>query len=102
MEQFNYIDEIVSAAEKLYKQLDEVTEPNKTYDLTKCNSADVEELVTLLENALITDHGSINYAMVNQLSDRGYLVYPVERDGFGWLIGGFRKEKSAYPTVCFG
>lgn len=37
---------------------------------------------------LITDDGLCDWANIYYLEDRGIYVFPVEADGFGWLIGG--------------
>lgn len=42
---------------------------------------------------LITDGGSVNYENTRVLEENGFHVFPVERDSFGWLVGGIRTTK---------
>ena len=42
---------------------------------------------------LITDDGLCDWANIYYLEDRGIYVFPVESDGFGWLIGGIPTSK---------
>jgi hypothetical protein len=42
----------------------------------------------IAENVLITTTGNTDWISVNLLCKAGYQVFPVEKDGFGWLIGG--------------
>lgn len=38
-----------------------------------------------------------------ELTRHGYETFPVERDSFGWLIGGIRRKGDlSYKTICFG
>jgi hypothetical protein len=44
----------------------------------------------MAENVLITPNGHCNWDAIDVLRDAGYMVFPVERDRFGWLIGGIQ------------
>ena len=46
------------------------------------------EASNIAENVLITTTGNTDWISVNLLRKAGYQVFPVEKDGFGWLIGG--------------
>lgn len=43
-----------------------------------------------------------DWDMMDEFSDHGYHVFAVERDSFGWLIGGVRRENDFSRTICFG
>ena len=46
------------------------------------------EASNIAENVLITTTGNTDWISVNLLRKAGYQVFPVEKDSFGWLIGG--------------
>ena len=46
------------------------------------------EASNIAENVLITTSGNVDWDAVDVLREAGYAVFPVERDRFGWLIGG--------------
>ena len=51
------------------------------------------EIEALAPSLLILEGGRINQSNMDELSDLGWGVFPVERDGFGWLIGGIQTKK---------
>lgn len=53
----------------------------------------VRQISNLADDLLITGGGRCNWENMNYLEDRGIHVFPVERDGFGWLIGGIPTRK---------
>lgn len=53
----------------------------------------VEEIVGLADDLLITTNGVCNWTRINMLKNIGYNVFPLERDSFGWLIGGISTSK---------
>lgn len=60
----------------------------------------VSVIRTLLETLFITPGGNIHLDACDDFRHvYGYELYPVERDGFGWVIGGVRTEKG---TITFG
>ena len=46
------------------------------------------EASNIAESVLITSRGGVDWEAVGVLRKAGYQVFPVEKDGFGWLIGG--------------
>jgi hypothetical protein len=54
----------------------------------------------LLETVFITPGGNINLDARDEFRDQyGYELYPVERDDWGWILGGLRTKKG---TITFG
>jgi hypothetical protein len=62
-------------------------------------ATNIDDIITLAEQVLITDSGSVNRPMVQKLSSRGFPVYPVEIDRFGWILGGIVTSKG---EIIFG
>ena len=54
---------------------------------------------TLAESLLITPSGSCNWDAIDELRRAGYSVFPLERDSFGWLIGGIQ---TAVGVLVYG
>lgn len=48
----------------------------------------VLEASDLAESVLITPNGHCNWGAIEVLRQNGYDVFAIERDRFGWLIGG--------------
>ena len=48
----------------------------------------VLEASDIAETVLITSTGHCNGGAIEVLRQNGYGVFPIERDSFGWLIGG--------------
>ena len=53
----------------------------------------VTEAIHMAEDVLITGMGLVNWGAVDILAQHGYGVFPMERDSFGWLIGGISTNK---------
>ena len=53
----------------------------------------VEEIAEKAELYLITNNGFCHWEHINMLKQCGYSVFPLERDSFGWLIGGISTSK---------
>lgn len=53
----------------------------------------VTEAIHIAEDVLITGMGIVNWGAVDILAQHGYGVFPMERDSFGWLIGGISTKK---------
>lgn len=47
----------------------------------------------LANKFLITNEGKCHGDNIELLEDYGFDVYPIERDSFGWLIGGIKTSK---------
>ena len=57
-------------------------------------------LRSLLDELLITKEGNVDWDAKYILElENDIFIYPVERDGFGWLIGGLITDKG---VVTFG
>jgi hypothetical protein len=50
----------------------------------------VKEISYLADELLITRTGKLNIENMEILDNMGYQTFPVERDRFGWLIGGIQ------------
>jgi len=53
----------------------------------------VDEISGLAEELLITSNGFCNWGNIETLKNKGYSVFPLERDSFGWLVGGISTSK---------
>jgi hypothetical protein len=84
------MDELI----KLIEQID--ADPNivAKYDyFREYGSTLVAQASELACKTLITEKGGCNWKNIELLRDAGYDVFPVERDRFGWLIGGIQTRK---------
>jgi len=54
---------------------------------------EVAEVVELANKHLITDKGQCNWYNINFLKNAGIDIFPVERDSFGWMLGGILTSK---------
>lgn len=50
---------------------------------------------SLLCNLLITEKGNLDWDAKDELENYGYIVYPVEQDRYGWLIGAVLTGKGS-------
>ena len=62
-------------------------------DIILSDDRDVTDAIFAAETVLITTMGIVNWGAVNILAQHGYGVFPMERDSFGWLIGGISTKK---------
>lgn len=53
----------------------------------------------LAESVLITPTGCCDWDAIDELRGAGYSVFPLERDSFGWLIGGIQ---TAVGVLVYG
>jgi hypothetical protein len=78
----------------LLKQIDENNDIKDYGDnVILSDNPIVTEAIHIAEDLLITGMGLVNWAAVDVLSYNGYSVFPMERDSFGWLIGGISTNK---------
>ena len=42
---------------------------------------------------LIDEHGQCDWENINILETKGFCVIPIEKDSFGWLVGGIVTKK---------
>jgi hypothetical protein len=54
---------------------------------------EVREVTDLANKHLITDKSECNWYNINFLKAKGFNVFPVERDSFGWMLGGISTSK---------
>jgi hypothetical protein len=54
------------------------------------------EIESLANDVLIADAGC-NWENIRHLTSLGWAVFPIERDRFGWLIGGIQTKKGVIP-----
>ena len=54
---------------------------------------EVRELTDLANKHLITDKSECNWYNINFLKEKGFNVFPVEQDSFGWMLGGISTSK---------
>ena len=62
-----------------------------------------DEVVGLCCDVLITSNGQCNWNNIWILRNKGYHVFPGDRDSFGWLVGCIQKvDDELMRTVCYG
>lgn len=73
-------------------------------DMFDTNNPDstVEKALEIADELLITSSGQPNYDAITELKQYGYETYAIERDSFGWLVGGIRKIGTLGPVLAFG
>lgn len=81
MENFYSDDMLIKKGDLLYYP---------TYDLD--DDDPVEIALVLANNLLITSNGYCNYKNMRILEQKGFEIYPGEKDSFGWLIGCIQKN----------
>lgn len=65
----------------------------ETREFLRLDHPVIAEISALAEWLLITHDGECNWNHIEKLALCGYTVFPVERDSFGWVIGGISTEK---------
>ena len=55
--------------------------------------SEVREIADLANKHLITDKSECNWDNINFLKEKGFNVFPVEQDSFGWMLGGISTSK---------
>lgn len=85
---------------QLLEQIDENADIKDYGDsIIPSDQQDVQEATDIANDILITPSGGVNWEYVEILRDHGYPVFPLERDRFGWLVGGIATKKG---TIAFG
>jgi hypothetical protein len=69
--------------------------------LRSYESGDIEESAVspLATDALVTGDGRCNWSAISEVKNNGFDVFPLERDSFGWLVGGIKTRRG---IVAFG
>ena len=78
---------------KLLTALESAEEITEAYEFLSLDIPLVGEISRRAEELLITPKGDCDWERIEHLASIGYAVFPVERDGFGWLIGGISTKK---------
>jgi hypothetical protein len=76
------------------------------------NNSDIEEteylhepkdiITSIVDIALVLfihEDGNVNYDNICEVSKHGISIFPLERDRFGWLVGGIETKKG---IIAFG
>lgn len=77
---------------KLLKALEDAEEIEDT-EFLSFNIPIVSEISRRAEQLLITKTGGCDWERIETLASHGYHAFPIERDSFGWLIGGIQTLK---------
>lgn len=90
------MEKLLEVLEKLYADPDAicVVEDGRLYFDTDIQGTLAYEATSLCNEELITDRGQCNINNIGILRRSGYKVFALEKDSFGWLIGGIRKDGS--------
>lgn len=75
---------------KLIKELEESCVKVDADGYLDSNNQLVKDVSYLANDLLITSNGKLNIDNMEILDIAGYRTFPVERDSFGWLIGGIQ------------
>jgi hypothetical protein len=68
--------------------------------LTNDDHPNVSTVARMLEDIFITAGGHMNYDLKDVFMETyGYELYPVEKDRWGWILGGLQTSKG---TITFG
>jgi hypothetical protein len=68
--------------------------------LINTNNSLVLEAEKLASEVLINERATgVNYSMVQKMEEKGYDVFPGEKDSFGWLSACIQTKKG---TIVFG
>jgi hypothetical protein len=59
----------------------------------------IQDAVDLADRVLIKSDGDRNYLAETQVEMAGFPVRALEKDGFGWLVGGIETEKG---VIAYG
>lgn len=78
---------------KLLKALESAEEIDGTHEFLSMDIPLVAEISRRAEELLITEDGKCEWERIEMLAIHGNHVFPIERDGFGWLIGGISTSK---------
>lgn len=90
------MEDLINLIIKLEKN-EEITEPENDYlDL---NIPIVSDISSLAEMLLIDKNGGCNWNNIESLKAAGYSVFAIEKDSFGWLIGGISTDKG---VIAYG
>lgn len=87
--------------EENWKQLEDEFKKNECFDENNWYTANGGYPPFDLMDWLDCSSTRPSWDMVDEYKRRGYRVFPVERDSFGWLIGAVEDNKSG-RRITFG
>jgi len=85
--------------ELLHKIDDDDTITARYGFMPEINNNGVRNASILAAKILITDEGDCNWRNIELLKLEGFAVFPIEKDVFGWLVGGIQLRKGII-TFC--
>ena len=85
------MERLLKALEQLYAYEDDVAVCGENGEYFS-NVDERWEAEGLCNELLITESGGCNWSNIDILRNNGYLVYPGEKDSFGWIIGVVQKR----------
>lgn len=91
------LDAIQNRTDLMFPEKDEFG--RLVFDTNK-DDKELQEVVGLMDETFITSKGHPNYENINWFKERGYRVFPGEKDSFGWLTAGI--QKLGGPVLWFG
>lgn len=71
----------------------------KVADILDYDVPNVSVISIMAESLLINESGHCNWENIEIMKKEGYYVFPLERDSFGWLIGGISTNKG---VIAYG
>ena len=90
------MDELIELLKKIE---DDADISGSEYDVLSDNHPNVYHASSLAELLLITPEGRCDWKNIRELQSNGYAVGPLEKDSFGWLIGGIETSKG---VIAYG
>lgn len=81
--------------EQFLRDLDDIfmSGRNQVNESSILNAEDSDvDSVIMQANELLIHKGNPNYKNIEKVRAHGYLVFPGEKDGFGWLTGCIQKH----------
>ena len=90
------MDELIELLKKIE---DDADISGSEFDVLSDNHPNVYHASSLAELLLITPEGRCDWKNIRELKSNGYAVAPLEKDSFGWLIGGIETSKG---VIAYG
>lgn len=84
---------------KLLNALEDDAAIDGTHEFLSLDIPIVAEISALADELLITPEGKCHWDNIADLMVYGYQAFAVEKDGFGWVVGGISTLKG---TVTYG
>lgn len=84
---------------KLLNALEDATEIDGTHEFLSMDIPIVAEISRRADELLITPEGKCHWDNIADLMVYGYQAFAIEKDGFGWVVGGISTQKG---VVTYG